>query len=189
MILLFGLNDNEIAIIAKATFKESDFRYTDTWQDILALNADLIIVNPDALSEEAKGAIAEFYREIEPAETFIILTKECRYFEGVKRIVCKKNILEDRTVLKMTVLECLKTTNRDVDFSRRLMLCIRIMRYIYKHPGVTTAAMAEDDYIGVSERSVKRYIDTLKMSGALIEYKNRGWYCEVPIWDSMFFEE
>jgi predicted DNA-binding transcriptional regulator YafY len=55
------------------------------------------------------------------------------------------------------------------------------MKEIVDNPGCSTKDIARN--VAISERSVKRYIDTLNVAGAIIEFRSKGWYCEVPIWD------
>jgi predicted DNA-binding transcriptional regulator YafY len=53
------------------------------------------------------------------------------------------------------------------------------MKEIVDNPGCSTKDIARN--VAISERSVKRYIDTLNVAGAIIEFRSKGWYCEVPI--------
>ena len=72
----------------------------------------------------------------------------------------------------------LKKTRRDVDYSRRIMLAIKILHLIRRNPGITSRKLSEM-VEGVSIRSVKRYIRSLQAAGILIDYHDKGWVCEM----------
>lgn len=179
-IMMFGLTADEMQKVMKAS-PESSYIYAEHWQDIVAVYANLIIANPDAISEEGKAAIASFYKDIEPSPEYLLLTKECNEFNGIKGIEMYDNIFFEDNILKTTILRCLRDTAKDVDFSRRIMLSLKVMKCICNHPGISTKELALA--VEISERSVKRYIDTLRMAGAMIEYVNKGWKCELALWD------
>ena len=81
-IMMFGLTADEMQKVMKAS-PESSYIYAEHWQDIVAVYANLIIANPDAISEEGKAAIASFYKDIEPSPEYLLLTKECNEFNGI----------------------------------------------------------------------------------------------------------
>ena len=180
IIMFYGLNANEMEKIMKITPK-SCYIYAEHWQDIIAISADIIVVNPISIGEEGIGAIAEFYKEIEPSENSLILTEPCNVCCGIKKIEIVPNLFEEDAILRTTILRCMRSTATDVDFSRRLALSLLIMKYICKYPGLSTKELAQ--MVEISERSVKRYIDTLRTAGADIEYENKGWHCKLAIWD------
>ena len=75
--------------------------------------------------------------------------------------------------IHIVLMKALKETKRDVDFSARIMLAIKIMKLIENNPGITTKQISER--IECSDRSTKRYINSLRSAGLMIEYQNRGW--------------
>jgi hypothetical protein len=179
-ILLYGLSAEEMQKVMKVA-SENLYIYTETWQDIIAVYANLSIVNPNKLSEEAKLAIAQFYKEIEPAESRLVLTCECKEFNGIKNVEICKNMFQEEAIVKTTILRCLHENERDIDFSRRLMLALKIMKCICNHPGKSTKELAQA--LEISDRSVKRYIEALRTAGADIVYENKGWKCNIALWD------
>lgn len=60
--------------------------------DLIAMPADLLLVNPNELSQQEKESLAEFYKEIEPAEVSLILTEDCKEFEQIKKVYGKEDI-------------------------------------------------------------------------------------------------
>ena len=101
-IMLYGLTADEMQKVMKAS-PESLYMYTETWQDIIAIYANLIIANPDKLSYEGKKAIAQYYKEIEPSPEILLLTSGCKELEGIKSVdICDNMFLED-VILKTTI--------------------------------------------------------------------------------------
>ena len=77
----------------------------------------------------------------------------------------------------LIIMKNLKETKRDVDFSRRIMYAIKIIRLIEEKPGITTKEIGIKTEL--SERSVKRYIRSIQAADVMIEYRNKGWYCDM----------
>ena len=80
--------------------------------------------------------------------------------------------------IPLILMKNLKRTRRDVDYSRRIMLAIKILHLIMRNPGITTRKLTEK-VEGVSSRSVKRYIRSLQAAGILIDYQDKGWVCQM----------
>lgn len=179
-ILLYGLKAEEMEKVMKA-LSSCEFIYATDWQDIIAIPADLIIANLKDTTEECKKAISQYYKEIEPAEVRLILVEYVLELDKIKSVEYIEDFLKNDEIIRVTALKCLHETKRDVDFSERISRILMVMRDICKYPGISTKELS--DRFEVSERSIKRYIETLRMSGAEIEYKNRGWYCVLALWD------
>lgn len=179
-IMLFGINDDEIALLMK-NLSQCDFTYADVWTDIIALPADLVVANLKSINDDEISVIYDYYKQIEPSPEQIIITNSKNREEKIKSVRYVNNLFESERLTRTTILSALHDTLRDVDFSRRMVLTLKIMRSICNHPGITTKEISEMEEI--SERSVKRYIDTLRMSGAIIDYKERGWHCDMAVWD------
>lgn len=179
-ILLYGLKADEMEQVMKV-LSGCEFKYATDWQDIIAIPADLIIANLKDASDECKKTVAQYYKEIEPAEVRLILVEYISELEKIKSVEYIKEFLENEKIIRVTALKCLHESKRDVDFSERISRILMVMRDICKYPGISTKELS--DRFEVSERSIKRYIDTLRMSGAEIEYKNRGWHCVLALWD------
>ena len=179
-IMMFGLSAEEMQKVMKAS-PESIYIYAEDWQDIVAVSADLVIANPDAINEEGQEVIAEYYKEIEPSPESLILTNRCNELTGIKSIEIYENLFLEENILRTTILRCLRETANDVGFSRRIMISLKVMKYICNHPGISTKELALA--VEVSERSIKRYIETLRMAGADIIFENKGWKCELALWD------
>ena len=83
-----------------------------------------------------------------------------------------ENLFESETTDRTTILSSLYDTLRDVDFLRRIVITLDIIRKICMHLVITMKKLAECEKL--SERSVKRYMDILRMEGAIINYKDKG---------------
>lgn len=174
-IIVFGLTEEETEIIRDCGL-QFELIPCNVYQDVIAYYADLTIINPKVLDNEARSCFEEFYREIDPTNEKVILTSEDRAFDGISFVEIIPNLFEYPDSIQMILMKRLKDTKRDVDFSRRIMLAIKILHIISQTPGITTRKIIEM-VEGTSDRSVKRYIRSLQAAGIMIEYQNKGWFC------------
>lgn len=180
VIMVYGLTASQIEIMMRE-LPECDFKCAECWQDVIALPADLVIVNPKEVSSEGVDTLAQFYREIEPSPERLVLTSPCERLEKIKNVEFIEDLFVEPYKIRGVTLRCLHETIKDVDYSRKLVLGLAIMRAICKYPGIKTkeiSVMTE-----LSQRSVKRYIEALRMAGADIDYVAKGWHCKIALWD------
>ena len=171
-IILFGLSENEMDMIRNCGLRYDYFPF-EVWQDVVAHYAELSIINPRTLEDSEKKALAEFYHDIDPCDEKVILTNEDPNFRGISFIEVIPDLFDFPESIHIVLMKALKETKRDVDFSVRIMLAIKIMKLIENNPGITTKQISER--IECSDRSTKRYINSLRSAGLMIEYQNRGW--------------
>ena len=176
-VILFGLTEAEADIVRDSGL-QCEWAVYDIYQDVIAHYADLTIINPAALDEEGKTALAGFYREIDPIEEKVILVAEDENFSGLSFVETIEDLFEYPDSVPLILMKKLKETRRDVDYSRRIMLAIRILRLISLNPGITTRQLTEK-VEGISCRSVKRYVRSLQAAGILIDYEDKGWICQM----------
>lgn len=188
-VLFYGLTPTQEDFIMKKV-SNCDFRIAGCGTDLIAMPADLLLVNPNELSQQEKESLAEFYKEIEPAEVSLILTDDCKEFERIKKVYVEKKIFDEDGQAEIILLKNLHETKKDYDFSRRLADIIRLQRDIVMNAGITTKELAILEE--TSERTIRRNIDTLNMAGALIEHRKikgdnhgnaKGWFSEMAIWE------
>ncbi len=180
VIMMYGLTAGQIEIMMRE-LTQCDYRYAECWQDVIAIPADLVIVNPTEVSLEGIDVLAQFYREIEPSAERLVLTAPCEKLEKNKNVEFIENLFERPDRIRGVALRYLHETIKDVDYSRKLVLGLTIMRAICKYPGITTKEISEMTELSI--RSVKRYIDALRMAGADIDYVKKGWHCKIALWD------
>ncbi len=77
--------------------------------------------------------------------------------------------------MKYILLSAYRKTKKNENFSATLANSLIILSEIRKHQYVTTKELAEK--LELSERTVQRYIETLRVAGEWIEYdvSHRGW--------------
>ena len=76
--------------------------------------------------------------------------------------------------IKYILLNARRKQKKSVTFSNTVAMAIRILSEIHLHPGITTSQLAEK--LEVSQRTVQRYVETLRVAGEWIEYdaKTKG---------------
>ncbi len=176
-VILFGLTEEEISIIEDSGLR-CDWMICDVYQDVIAHYADLTVINPDALDHEGRICLTNYFKEIDPVDEKVILTSEDPAFNGISFVEAIPDLFEYPDSIPVILMRNLKKTRRDVDYSRRIMLAIKILHLIRRNPGITSRKLSEM-VEGVSIRSVKRYIRSLQAAGILIDYQDKGWVCEM----------
>lgn len=176
-IILYGLKDTEIDTIRDSGLRAEYFIF-DCYTDVIAHYAELTIVNPQALDAEEKACLEDFFKQIDPTDEKVIMTAEDDAFRGISFVETISDFFDYPKSIPVILMKNLKETKRDVDFSRRIMLAIKVLYLILQNPGITTRQITEK-IEGISDRSVKRYIRSLQAAGMLIEYRNKGWVCDM----------
>lgn len=176
-VILFGLTEEEINIIENSGLS-CEWMVYDVYQDVIAHYADFTVINPEALDEEGRICLADFFKEIDAVDEKVILTSEDHAFKGISFVETIPDLFEYPDSIPLILMKNLKRTRRDVDYSRRIMLAIKILHLIMRNPGITTRKFTEK-VEGVSSRSVKRYIRSLQAAGILIDYQDKGWVCQM----------
>lgn len=62
------------------------FRDAEYWQDLIALKADFVIINPTALCMDEKEVIGQYYRGFASEDECIILTEQCPQLDNIKNV-------------------------------------------------------------------------------------------------------
>lgn len=182
LVMAYNLTKDQIATLMKQC-PQCDYRYVETWTDFIAIPSSLVIADMSDMNEEDKRAVFNFYKDIEPSPEHIIITNgiDGNQDPKIRSVEVINDFWDDERRIRTVMLSILHDTARDVDFSRRLSLALNIQKMICKNPGISSKKMAKA--LELSERSIRRYIDTLRMAGALIEYRDKGWFCEWAVWD------
>ena len=175
-VIIYGLSAEEENII-RTSGLQCEWLVYDVYQDVLAHYADLTIINPHALDEEGRSCLNEYFHEIDPVDEKVIMTKDAPDFRNISFVEIIPDFFDFPDSISLIIMKNLKETKRDVDFSRRIMYAIKIMRLIEDNPGITTKEISNRTEL--SERSVKRYIRSIQTADVMIEYRNKGWYCDV----------
>jgi len=95
--------------------------------------------------------------------------------KNVKHVVLDGDF-EIKAKIKYLLLDATRSDRRNDTYSDTISQTIRVLSEIRKHPGITTAELAE--IIERNAKTVQRYITTLNCAGEFIEYdrKKKGWF-------------
>ena len=181
LIATIGLEQDEISYIKKILpQKECEIIVADVVSDIIASSEIAVIVRADALSQTDIELLYDYYKEIVPfSETVIFLADIDIPIELKKHIMVYKDFDSIRDNLKYILLSAYRKQKKSENFSATLANAILILSTIRKKPYITSAELAEK--LELSQRSVQRYIETLRVAGEWIEYdtEHKGWHLQV----------
>lgn len=181
LIATFGLNKDENVYIAKhLPQQECEIMDTDDVRDIVANSEFAVIVRADAMSQEDMELLFDYYGEVAPlSETVIFLGDLTIPAKLRNQIVIYKDFDSLQENLKYILLSAYRKQKKSENFSATLANAILILSYIRRKPYITSAELAEK--LELSQRSVQRYIETLRVAGEWIEYDtvHKGWYLQV----------
>ena len=177
VVAVLGLTADEQAIIKKnLPQKECEIMDTDDARDIIAVSEFAVIVNVSVMDEEDINMLLDFYTEIAPySETVIFIGQVEIPKVLVNHITVYKDFEELEENIKYVLLSAYRKQKKSDNFSATLANAITILSLIRKQPYITSAELAEK--LELSQRSVQRYIETLRVAGEWIEYnpEKRGW--------------
>lgn len=177
VVAVLGLTADEQAIIKKnLPQKECEIMDTDDVRDIIAVSEFAVIVNVSVMDEEDMNMLLDFYTEIAPySETVIFIGQVEIPKVLVNHITVYKDFDELEGNIKYALLSAYRKQKKSDNFSATLANAITILSLIRKQPYITSAELAEK--LELSQRSVQRYIETLRVAGEWIEYnpEKRGW--------------
>lgn len=177
-VITYGLTQEENGWVLQA-LPNKGYRVldTDAPTDLIAVDCAASIIDASRLDADSIQMLWDYYGELGGcfSETVLWLgtplppTALCRY------ICCYESFeaLQDR--LRYVLLEAHRKNRKTAAFSTSLMYALQILTTIRNRPGVTTKQLS--GRCEISERSVLRYIETLRCCGEGIEYdpKRKGW--------------
>lgn len=180
-IFIYGLTDKEESILKrslpKANIDVTDI--TDTATDIVSRSSFALVINTDNISCEELQVFADFYRDAYDSKEIIIFIrgKKCDLdqFKKVKAIVYD-DLFEMEQNLKYELLKAYQKTSKSNGYSDKLAMLIKILFAIRNKPYITTKELGAK--IERTDRTVQRYIETLRCAGEFIGYdkQKKGWY-------------
>ena len=180
-IFINGLTEEEKTVLHRAiSTKNIDITdVTGDGTDIITRASFALIINPYNIAEDELDFYVDFYKDCDGCTESVILTQNR---EGVKerfkdiKAVVFNDLVEMEQNLKYELLQTLHKTNKIDGFSNSLSQAIMILFAIRNKPYITTKELAIK--IEKTERTVQRYIETLRCAGEWIEYdrQKKGWY-------------
>lgn len=177
LIATLGLTADEISVIKKnVPQKDCEIMDTDDATDIIAVSEMAVIVKADAVDKSDIDMLYDFYREIAPFSETVVFIGSVELPEDLTRHIMvyeSFDVLADK--IKYLLLSAYRKQKKSESFSATLANAITILSLIRKQPYITSAELAEK--LELSQRSVQRYIETLRVAGEWIEYSpdKRGW--------------
>lgn len=156
--------------------KSCDIIDTDCHTDLFAVSTFALIINPRNLKDDELTAIFDFYSEIDCFSESVIFTDTVLLPEKLKgKILLYQNFDQLASNLKYILLSAYRKQKKHDNFSATLANAITILSEIRKNRGITTRQLA--DKLEISNRTVQRYIETLRIAGEWIEYDYhlKGW--------------
>lgn len=176
-IAVFGFNDLELEmIIREIPVSDAEVLKVECATDLIAIDHLALIISLEVLSVDEWDMIIQFYTEIGSfSETVVIigagelprgLNEKFKHYPNFEKLIAN---------LKYIVLTAYKRKKKNENFSKSIANAITILSLIRSKPGVTTKEISEK--IELSERTILRYIETLKAAGEWIEYDPslKGW--------------
>ena len=173
----YGLSyvQNEV-IRSNVPTKKCDVMDTDCFSDIVACSEMAIIVMWDKLDADEKTLLIDFYTEIAPYSEILILIGEPDIPDELRKEVSIYQSFEEfASNAKYILLSAYRHSKKNENFSSTLANSIMILSIIRNKPFVTTKEISQK--LELSDRTIQRYIETLRVAGEWIEYdvNRRGW--------------
>ena len=183
-IFIYGLSDEEKDVLEKA-LPGKEVEITDITGDAVCLVEKVdfaVIINPYNINDDELEFFESFYEDADGCTESIIFTqKKAGLLDKFKavRAVEYEDLFDMEKNLKYELLQALQKTSKSENYSEKLAMLIKILFAIRNKPYITTKELAEK--IEKSDRTVQRYIETLRCAGEFIGYdrQKKGWYLVV----------
>ena len=149
---------------------------TDCATDIIALCPTLgVVVNPTAMPENDLKMLMDYYKDAGwHVSEIVIFTKKVDAPKTARIMYLDDDDFSSARVHAL-LSQAHSRKKRNAGYHARIALCFLVLKAIKNTPGISTKSIAEE--CGVSVKSILRYIETLRVSGAWIDYdhQSRGW--------------
>lgn len=135
-----------------------------------------IIVRTDIIDKEDINILIDYYKEIAPfSESIAFIGRVQLPKELTRHITVYENFDMFTEKIKYFLLSAYRKQKKTENFSVTLANAIMILSLIRKQPYITSAELSEK--LELSQRSIQRYIETLRVAGEWIEYsaEKKGW--------------
>lgn len=183
-IFIYGLTDEEKDVLEKA-LPGKEVEITDITGEAVCLVEKVdfaVIINPYNITDDELEFFESFYEDADGSTESIIFTQKkegvLNKFKAV-RTVEYEDLFDMEKNLKYELLQALQKTSKSENYSEKLAMLIKILFAIRSKPYITTKELAEK--IEKSDRTVQRYIETLRCAGEFIGYdrQKKGWHLVV----------
>ena len=177
LIMTYGLTDEQVNKIRDSIpIKSCEVVSTECATDIIATNEMAVIISCEKLSTSDSKLLHDFFKEIASFPETIIFLGKPDFLDDILMFVTTYDSFEELELnLKYVLLSAYRRNKKTVNFSNTLANTILVLSEIRKHPYITTRQLSEK--LELSNRTIQRYIETLRVAGEWIEYdyQNKGW--------------
>jgi len=186
-LIYYGLSKEQIDVLG-GCLPENTILHDATAcaTDIIALCPTLgAVINPTAMPKSDLNMILDYYKEVGwNISELVIFTKKIAIPKTAKIMCLDENGFNSGSVQAL-LSSADARKKRNAGYHARIALCLMVLKAIRNEPGISTKNIAE--ICEVSEKSILRYIETLRVSGEWIDYdhQSRGWKLQ-PAMSSFF---
>ncbi|EOH1396605.1 HTH domain-containing protein [Clostridium sp. J1101437_171009_A5] len=186
-ILTYGLTAEETNQLQKNIPLNYSAFVTECFTDIIATPVSGIVVRIGKLSVNERDMLLDFFREIGDFSEVVILIGEISLPVNLRHKIKVFSCFElMKQQIRFIFMDAQRKQKKHQNFSVVVANTLFVLSAIRKTPGISTKKLAEK--LEVSERSVQRYIETLRIAGEWIEYDaaSKGWKLSVGksvLWD------
>ena len=177
LIMTYGLTDEQVNKIRDSIpIKSCEVVSTECATDIIATNEMAVIISCEKLSTSDSKLLHDFFKEIASFPETIIFLGKPDFLDDILMFVTTYDSFEELELnLKYVLLSAYRRNKKTVNFSNTLANTILVLSEIRKHPYITTRQLSEK--LELSNRTIQRYIETLRVAGEWIEYdyQHKGW--------------
>ncbi len=186
-ILTYGLTAEETNQLQKNIPLNYSAFITECFTDLIATPVSGIVVRINKLSVNERNMLLDFFCEIGDFSEAIILIGEISLPVNLRhkiKVFSCFELMEQQ--IRFIFMDAQRKQKKYQNFSVVVANTLFVLSAIRKTPGISTKKLAEK--LEVSERSVQRYIETLRIAGEWIEYDtaSKGWKLSVGksvLWD------
>ena len=186
-ILTYGLTAEETNQLQKNIPLNYSAFVTECFTDIIATPVSGIVVRIGKLSVNERDMLLDFFREIGDFSEVVILIGEISLPVNLRHKIKVFSCFElMKQQIRFIFMDAPRKQKKHQNISVVVANTLFVLSAIRKTPGISTKKLAEK--LEVSERSVQRYIETLRIAGEWIEYDaaSKGWKLSVGksvLWD------
>ena len=147
----------------------------DCPEDLLGIPYFVAIVDPDKISKNDLENIKEVCEDENPKEFAILFTEKCTYKipQRIKKLIVKTPEIIDYQSLKLLILSKKSAVTRRLKngrtYDKKLFRLFSILRKLQPEKSIIFVNDMCQEF-SVSEKTIKRDIEFLKMSGEDIEF-------------------
>ena len=177
LIIVYGLSGDQVKAVEKCVpAKACEVYEAECFSDIIAFPQMASVISWDILTEDDKQLLVDYYSEVAPFSEAVILIGNVDIPNDLKKhIAVYRSFDEFDTKARYIFLNAYRKTKKNENYSVTLSNSLRILSEIRKNTFITTRELAEK--LELSNRTVQRYIETLRVAGEWIEYdvSHKGW--------------